>query len=79
MKSKMILLAFLLTIPAFTQPEQKEMEKVDPLSAALLPTMLNAPDRGRDSSERGNTTEPLTPSEIKVAPGEKVKPPPKKK
>lgn len=50
MKSKMILLGFLLTIPAFTQPTQKEMKKVDPLSAALMPTILNAPDRGRDAS-----------------------------
>mgnify|MGYP000368333314 CR=1 FL=1 len=79
MKSKMILLAFLLTIPALTQPTQKEMKKVDPLSAELLPTILNAPERGRDASERGNTTEPLAPSGIKVAPEKKVKPTPKKK
>ena len=79
MKSKMILLAFLLTIPALTQPAQKEMKKVGPLSAELYPTILDAPERGRDASERGNTTEPLAPSGIKVAPEKKVKPTPKKK
>jgi hypothetical protein len=112
MKSKIILLAFLLTIPASvfaTEPVRKAgataqrpsfpagaTAKASP-KANLLPSTLDAPGRGRDSSVLGNIESlvlqggkdrnssvrgkipSLIPPGIKVAPGGKVKPAPRKK
>ena len=84
MKLKIILLTFLLTIPAFTFTKDEiaaiqkaQLSEEDIRKKALLyPTVRDALERGKDATREG--AKPLKPSGTKISPTTKVKVPPKK-